>query len=88
MVNWGFAGGSVLKNPPLKQETWVWSLSQEDSLEKEMVNPLQYSCLENPLDRGAWWAIVHRVAKSRTRLSDFHSLAQEIFNQGDESFVH
>ena len=34
-------------------------------------NPLQYSCLENPMDRGAWWAIVHRVAKSRTRLSDF-----------------
>ena len=31
-------------------------------------NPLQYSCLENPLDRGAWWATVHRVAKSQTRL--------------------
>ena len=32
---------------------------------------LQYSCLENPMDRGAWWAEVHGVAKSRTRLSDF-----------------
>ena len=32
-------------------------------------NPLQYSCLENPLDRGAWWAMVHRVAKSQTRLN-------------------
>ena len=31
-------------------------------------NPLQYSCLENPMDRGAWWAIVHRIAKSRTQL--------------------
>ena len=31
-------------------------------------SPLQYSCLENPMDRGAWWATVHRVAKSRTRL--------------------
>ena len=31
----------------------------------------QYSCLGNPMDRGAWWPIVHRVAKSRTRLSDF-----------------
>ena len=31
--------------------------------------PLQYSCLENPMDGGAWWAVVHRVAKSRTRLS-------------------
>ena len=41
-------------------------------------NPLQYSCLENPTDRGAWWATVHGVAKSRTRLSDFTSL----FNDG------
>ena len=33
--------------------------------------PLQYSCLENPMDGGAWWAAVHEVAESRTRLSDF-----------------
>ena len=33
--------------------------------------PLQYSCLENPMDGEAWWAAVHGVAKSRTRLSDF-----------------
>ena len=33
-------------------------------------NPLQCSCLANPMDRGAWWATVHEVAKSRTRLSD------------------
>ena len=33
--------------------------------------PLQYSCLENPTDGGAWWATVHRVAKSQTQLSDF-----------------
>ena len=33
--------------------------------------PLQYSCLENPVDRGAWWAAVHGVARSRTQLSDF-----------------
>ena len=37
-------------------------------------NPLQYSCLENPMDGGAWQATVHRVAKSRTRLSDVTSL--------------
>ena len=36
-------------------------------------NPLQYSCLENSMDRGAWWATVHGVAKSRTGLSDFIS---------------
>ena len=34
-------------------------------------NPLQYSYLENPMDRGAWWATVHWIAKSQTRLSDF-----------------
>ena len=33
-------------------------------------NPLQYSCLENPMDRGAWQAMVHGVEKSQTRLSD------------------
>ena len=33
-------------------------------------NPLQYSCLENPMDRGAWWVTVHRVAQSRTRLKN------------------
>ena len=37
-------------------------------------NPLQYSCLENPMDGGAWWATVYGVAKSRTRLSNFTSL--------------
>ena len=34
-------------------------------------SPLQYSCLDNPTDGGAWWAAMHGVAKSRTRLSDF-----------------
>ena len=46
--------------------------------------PLQYSCLENPMDGGAWWAAVHGVAKSRTRLSyftftfHFHALEKEM----------
>ena len=46
--------------------------------------PVQYSCLENPMDGGAWWAAVHGVAKSRTRLSDFtftfhfHALKKEM----------
>ena len=46
--------------------------------------PLQYSCLEDPMDGGAWWAVVHGVAKSRTRLSHFtftfpfHALEKEM----------
>ena len=39
-------------------------------------NPLQYSCLENPLDRGAWWATVHRIPKSRTRLKQLSMRAR------------
>ena len=42
----------------------------EKSSGKGNGNPLQYSCLENPLDRGPWWATVHEVTKSRTRLSE------------------
>ena len=56
-----FPGGSVVKNLPAVQETQVWSLGQEDLLEKEMA--LQFSCLENPMERGAWQATVYGVAK-------------------------
>ena len=49
------------------QETWAQSLGWEDPLEKEgNGNELQYSCMENPVDRGAWWATVHMVAESDT----------------------
>ena len=44
-------------------------------------NPLQYSCLENSMDRGAWWATVHGVAKSQTRLNDFHFTSLYITNK-------
>ena len=57
--------------------------------------PLQYSCLENPMDGGAWWASVHGVANSQTRLSDFtftfhfHTLEKEMAaqSQGRGSLV-
>ena len=51
------------------QEIGFWSLSWETSSGEGNGNALQYSCLENPMDRGAWWATVHGVTKSRTRLS-------------------
>ena len=47
---------------------WVRSLGQEEPLEEEMGNSLQYSCLGNPTGSGAWWATVHGVIKSRTQL--------------------
>ena len=68
-----FPGGSAIKNPPAMQELQemqVQCLSQEDLLEKELAgstgNSLQYSCLENLMDRGGWQAPVHGVSKSRT----------------------
>ena len=53
------------------EETQVRSLGQEDPLDEGMGYPLQYSCLENPMNKGAWWATVHGVTESRTRLSDY-----------------
>ena len=62
--------------PPWVKAAWIWSTGNG--------TPLQYSCLENPMDRGAWWAADHGVAKSRKRLSDFtftfhfHALEKEM----------
>ena len=68
----GFPGDISGKNTQLPfqetQEIRVGSLGWEDLLEKDMANPLQYSCLENPMDRGAWWATVHRVTQRQTQL--------------------
>ena len=54
-------------------------------------NPLQYCCLENPMDRGAWWATVHGVAKSRTGLSDLTLSLLEcrvLFNTVNSSLIN
>ena len=51
-------------------ETQVLSLGREEPPEKGMLRPLQYSCLENPMDRGAWQATVHGISKSQTGLSN------------------
>ena len=63
----------VVKNLPATEaepEMWVQPLGQLGRSPREgNGNPLQYSCLENSMDRGAWWTIVHGVTKSQTRLS-------------------
>ena len=51
------------------QETWVWFPRSGRSPGRGNGNPLQHSSLENSMDRGAWWAIVHGVTKRRTQLS-------------------
>ena len=54
----------MLKNLPAIQETQVRALGREDPPGEGNGNPLQYSCLENPIERGALWATVHEVTKS------------------------
>ena len=67
----GFPGGLVVKNPPAiardVRDTGSIPGSGRSPGEGHS-NPLQYSCLENSMDRGVWWTIVHGVAKSQTRL--------------------
>ena len=66
-----FLVAQTVKRLPTMRETQVRSLGREHLPGEGNGNPLQYSCLENPMDGGAWWATVHGVAKSRTRLSAF-----------------
>ena len=62
----GFPGGSVVKNPPANagDPGSIPGLGRSPGERKGY--PLQFSCLENLMDRGAWWAIVHGVAKNQT----------------------
>ena len=57
------------KNPSAMQETWVQFLVRDDPMEKRMGCPLQYSRLENSMDRGVWWATVHGVTRSETLIA-------------------
>jgi len=64
-----FLGYTVVKNPPANAGATRDAVSIPGSGRSPGAgngNPLQYSCLENPMGRGAWWATVHGVAKSRT----------------------
>ena len=71
-LNVGFPGGSSGKEPNCqctrhKRHESVPGLGRSPGGRHS--NPLQYSCLENPMDRGVWWATVHGVTKSQTRLN-------------------
>ena len=60
----------MVKSLPAMWETWVRSLGREDSLEKRMATHSSILAWKNPMDGGAWWAPIHGVAKSWTRLSN------------------
>ena len=59
-----------VKNPSCSGGDLGSSPGSERSPGERNGNPLQYSCLENPINRGTWWAIVHRFARSRIQLTD------------------
>ena len=65
----GFSGGSVVKNLPANAQDKDLISGLGGSPGGGNGNPLQYFCLENRMDRGPWWAIVHRVTESQTQLS-------------------
>ena len=65
----------MVKNLPAMWETWVLSLGQEDSPGEGNGNPFQYSCLEDSMDRGAWWATVLGLSKSQTQLINIFHLS-------------
>ena len=67
--SWAFLVAQMVKSLPAMWEIWVQSLCWEDALEESMATCSSSLAWRIPMDRGAWWVIVHRAAKSRTRLS-------------------
>ena len=62
----------MVKNPPAMQKTWVRSPGQEDPLQEGMATHSSILAWRIPKDRGAWWATVHGVTNSQTRLNNKH----------------
>ena len=70
MLHMGFSGSSLVKNLPANAGDVALIPGLGRSPGEGNGNPIQYSCLGNPMDRGALWPTTHRVAKSRTQLRD------------------
>ena len=90
MESRSFPDGPVIQNLPViqePQETVGSILGSGRSPGGGHGDPLQYSCLENPMDREAWWTTVHRVAKSRTRLKQLSTHACTVTLVNQESFL-
>ena len=74
----GFPGGPVVKNPPCNAGDVSSIPGSRRSPEEGNGYPLQYSRLENPMDRGAWWATVHGAAQGRTGLKRLSSSSKQL----------
>ena len=92
-VFWGIPGGSVVKNSPASAgatEDIGSTLQSGRSPGEGNGSPLQYSCLGNPMNRGAWQATLHEVAKSQTQFrlnNSIHILGPEITDGYDISYL-
>ena len=73
----------IVKNPPAMWETWVLPLGWEDPLEERMAIHSSILAWRIPVDRGAWWVTVHRVAKSQTGLKGLSTHAQLVTLKSD-----
>ena len=80
---WASLVAQTVKHLPAMWETWVRSLGREDPLEKGTASHSSILVWRIPMDRGAWWAAVHGVTKSRTQLSDVIFLG-DLPNPGSE----
>ena len=76
-MNVGFPGGPVIKNPPDNVGDLGSIPGQGRSPGEGNGNPLQYSCLGNPTDRGAWWATVHGVARESDKTQKLNNNMNE-----------
>ena len=70
MLFWASLVAQMVKNQPAMQKTQLRSLGQEDPLEKEMAIHSRILAWRIPMDRGAWWTVVHGVTQSWTRLGN------------------
>ena len=70
--SWASLVAQMVRNLPVVRETWVQSLGLEDPLEEGMAIHANIPTCRIPMDRGAWWAIVHRVAKSQRQLKQLN----------------
>ena len=85
----GFPSGSMVKESAFNAGDSGLIPELERSPGGGNVNPLQYSCLENPIDRGTWWATVQGVAKSRTQLKWLSTHTRwECLHHGDQHEAH
>ena len=69
-IVWASLVAQTIKNPPAMQETWVQFLGWKDPLEEYLATHSSIPAWRIPMDREAWWATVHGVSKSLTRLSE------------------